>query len=318
MDTPILTSTDDGVWDSVADALEGAGSDLVDALPRAAAAVAILVIGVLVGRVVRHLLRRALRDDHTESFRTVFSKIGGWLVVALAILLAATVAFPSVKPVDILAGAGLFSIAIGFAFKDIFENLLAGMLLLFRQPFESGDQVEVKDAEGTVQRVTIRETRVMTYDGQLKIIPNSDVYKNVIRVQTAEERRRMEFLVGVAYEDDLDLARDTIREALAGVADIADDPAPEALISELAASTINIRARFWCASAQKDALHTLDSAIYEVKTALDEAGVQLPCDIVTIQGTSSLQAALSGRELTPSGSERDPGASGASPRSDDD
>lgn len=311
--TGMLSASDDGLLGIVRDAVGDLGSAIADASPRIAAAAAVLVVGILVGRLVRGILRRVLSDGYTESFRTVFSKIGGWLVVAVAFLLAATIIFPSVKPVDLLAGAGLFSIAIGFAFKDIFENLLAGILLLFRQPFHAGDQVEVSGAEGTVERITIRETRIRAYDGQLKIVPNSDVYKNAIRVQTDEQQRRMEFLVGVAYEDDLDVARSTIRQALAETEGVHSDPAPEALVSELAASTINIRARFWCSSAQRDALHTLDDAIVRVKTSLDDAGVQLPCDIVTIQGTSSLQAALSGRELTPSGSEGNPGGNGRRP-----
>lgn len=289
--------------DEVRNAAEDAGSSLAGALPRILAAVAIVAVGHVAGRIVRYIARRAMGDRHTPSFVTVMSKVAGWLVMGLAILIALTVLFPSVKPVDLLAGAGLFSIAIGFAFRDIFENLLAGVLLLFRQPFESGDQVEVEGAEGTVQRITIRETRIKTYDGQLKIIPNSDVYKNAIRVQTADERRRLEFLVGVAYEDDLDLARETTRDALAACEQVVGDPPPEALLTELGASTVNIRARFWTDSRQLESLEALDAAISAVKTALDDAGVQLPTDIVTIAGTESLTAALrdDGPKLTPSG-----------------
>lgn len=292
------------VVDEIGTAAGDLGNAVADAAPRIVAAIVILLIGHVVGLLVRRLARGALQDRHTPSFVTVMSKVAGGIVVAVAIIIALTVIFPSVKPVDLLAGAGLFSIAIGFAFRDIFENLLAGVLLLFRQPFESGDQVEVEGAEGTVDSITIRETRIRTYDGQLKIVPNSDVYKNAIRVQTAEEKRRVEFVVGVAYEDDLDLARDTIRDALAATDGVYGDPAPEALLTELAASTVNIRARFWCDSRQLDSLEALDRGIAAVKVALDDAGVQLPTDIVTIAGTKSLTAALrdGGPELTPSGS----------------
>ena len=293
------------VWneglDEARQAAERFGQELASAAPRIVAALLVLGAGVVIGRLVRSLLTRWLGPRETPSFTRVMSKVGGWLVVALAALVAATVVFPSVKPVDLLAGAGLFSIALGFAFRDIFENLLAGILLLFRQPFESGDQVEVEGAEGTVEAITIRETRIRTYDGQLKIVPNSDVYKNVIRVQTHETHRRLEFVVGVAYEDDLDLARETTRTALSTTSGVAARPAPEALLSELGASTVNIRARFWCDSAQLPALEVLDRAIYNVKRALDEAGVQLPSDIVTIQATKSLAAAIRGDALTESG-----------------
>lgn len=92
--------------------------------------------------------------------------------------------------------------AVGFAFQDILENTLAGVLLLFRQPFRSGDQIEVKEQSGTVEAITIRETQIWTFDGQLNLVPNRDVYKSVIRVQTHHELRRLEFVVGVAYEND--------------------------------------------------------------------------------------------------------------------
>ena len=89
-------------------------------------------------------------------------------------------------------GIALVIVAIGFAFQDSLENTLAGVLLLFRQPFRSGDQIEVDERSGTVEAITIRETRIKTFDGQLVLIPNRDVHKSVIRVQTHFELRRLE------------------------------------------------------------------------------------------------------------------------------
>lgn len=127
------------------------------------------------------LLRR-----RTLRFARGLSEVGAWLFVVAVFLIAAAVTFRSVKPVDLLAGLGFFSVAVGFAFQDILENTLAGMLLLFRQPFRSGDQIDVVGTSGTVEEITIRETRINTYDGELVIIPNRDVYKNIITVHTHE------------------------------------------------------------------------------------------------------------------------------------
>src|SRR5680860_1023983 len=101
-----------------------------------------------------------LRRNRTASFARVMSKVSGWVLLGLAVMVATAVAFPSVKPVDILAGLGFFSVAVGFAFQDILENTLSGILLLFRQPFESGDQIMVQEQTGTVEAITIRETRI--------------------------------------------------------------------------------------------------------------------------------------------------------------
>ncbi len=284
-------------------------NDLVDALqralPRVGLALGVIVVGYGVALLLRWGLRAVLSRRHTRSFATVMSKLAGWLVLIVAVLSAITIVFPSVKPVDLLAGLGFFSLAVGFAFQDILENVLSGVLLLFREPFRSGDQIEVQDRTGTVEAITIRETRIKTYDGQLILIPNRDVYKSVIRVQTHFEQRRIAFVAGVAYENDAREACDVIREALSQVDGVAADPAPEALVRSLGVSTVDIEARCWADSRQHDSLLVEHAAICAVKSALDEAGIEMPADIVALQATPSFRAALQGDgEITPGGSVR--------------
>jgi small-conductance mechanosensitive channel len=230
------------------------------------------------------------------------SKLGGWIFFGVAVLSATAAAFPSVKPVDLLAGLGFFSVAVGFAFQDILENTLSGVLLLFRQPFRSGDQIQVQDQTGTVEAITIRETRIRTYDGQLVLIPNRDVYKSVIRVQNHFDQRRLSFTMGIAYENDPREACQVVVGALARVEGVADDPPPEALVAELGVSTVDIEARFWCSPRQHESRQVLDEAITAVKAALDDAGIEMPADIVALQATPSFKAALQGDpDVTPGG-----------------
>jgi small conductance mechanosensitive channel len=150
-----------------------------------------------------------------------------------------------VKPVDLLAGLGFFSVAVGFASQDILENTLSGILLLFRQPFRSGDQITVMERAGTVQGITIRETKIITYDGELVVIPNRDVYKNVINVHTHNPEHRLEFVVGIAYENDPTEAIEVIQEALGRVEHVRSDPPPLAIVRELGVSTVDITVFFW-------------------------------------------------------------------------
>ena len=288
------------VSESIRSILEG----VAGALPRLGAAIIVVLVGYVLGRAVRIVLRRLFRQSQTPSFVSVMSKLGGYVVVFLFFLAGLAVAFPSVQPVDLLAGLGFFSVAIGFAFQDILENTLSGVLLLFRQPFESGDQIEVIDQKGTVQGITIRETRIKTFSGELIIIPNRDVYKNVIRVQTHYEQRRIEFVVGVAYENDAREATLVTAEALRSVEGIAAEPAPEAIVVELGVSTVDIQARFWCAPRQHDVQILTDEAIKRVKESLDSSGIEMPADIIALQATPSLKAALQGDDVTPGGSVR--------------
>ncbi|MDW3218975.1 MAG: mechanosensitive ion channel family protein [Acidimicrobiales bacterium] len=289
---PVLAAND--VWE-----------DALDIAPRIGGAIGLVLLGYVGSRILRWILFRSFRGKRTESFSRVMSKVGGWILLTVFVLAATAVAFPSVKPVDLLAGLGFFSVAIGFAFQDILENTLSGVLLLFRQPFESGDQIEVQEQQGTVEAITIRETRLKTFSGELVVIPNRDVYKNAIRVQTHYPDRRISFMVGIAYENDATEATGVVTDALASVDGVATDPGPEALIKQLGVSTVDIEARFWAGSHQHDARVVLDQAIKAVKKHLDDAGIEMPADIVALQATPSFRAALQNDgELTPGGSLR--------------
>ena len=293
-----LAPTDE-VSDSARSILEG----VLEALPRIGVAIALVIVGYVCARLLRAGLGRVFARSQTESFARVMSKLAGYILLFVFVLAAIAVVFPSVEPVDLLAGLGFFSVAVGFAFQDILENTLSGVLLLFRQPFESGDQIEVQEQTGTVQGITIRETRIKTFTGELIVIPNRDVYKNVIRVQTHYDIRRIDFAIGIAYENDAREATAVIVGALNRVDGIASDPAPEALVSELGVSTVNIEARFWCRPRQHDVVVLLDEAIKTVKEALDSSGIEMPADIIALQATPSLKAALQGdADVTPGGS----------------
>ncbi|NNF55797.1 MAG: mechanosensitive ion channel family protein [Acidimicrobiales bacterium] len=296
-----LDSPSQEISDSARNMIEG----FLEAIPRVGVAIVITLIGYVLSRLIRTVLMKVFQRSQTESFARVMSKLAGWIVFGVFALAATAAAFPSVKPVDLLAGLGFFSVAIGFAFQDILENTLSGVLLLIRQPFESGDQIEVSDQAGTVEAITIRETRIKTYDGRLVVIPNRDVYKNVIKVNTHFDDRRVDFVAGVAYENDARHATQVIVDALASLDGVASEPAPEALVTDLGVSTVNIQARFWCSPGQHEVRVMLDEAIKTVKEALDSAGIEMPADIVALQATPSFKAAMEGSaEVTPGGGVR--------------
>jgi len=301
----LASQQDDSVADVGEEISQNAQSMLdnfVDSLPRIGVALAVIIVGYVLSRWLRSLLRRFFCRSHTKSFANVMSRLAGWALLSVFVMSALAVAFPSVKPVDLLAGLGFFSVAVGFAFQDILENTLSGVLLLIRQPFESGDQIEVQGQTGTVEGITIRETRLKTFDGQMILIPNRDVYKNVIRVQTHFPERRQAFVVGIAFENDAREASQVIMDALRSVEGVILDPAPEALVSELGVSTVDIEARFWCDALQHNSRLILDDAIVTVKYWLEDAGIEMPADIIALQATPSFKAAVQGDgNVTPGG-----------------
>lgn len=300
----VLVGTADATAE-IADSASSLWTTMLDALPRLGVAAGVIVVGWLVSRLVRRVARTVFARRASRSFAQVMSKVLGWVFLLLIVLAALAITFPSIRPVDLLAGLGFFSVAVGFAFQDILENTLAGILLIFRQPFRSGDQVEVEGQLGTIEVITIRETRITTFDGELVIIPNRDVYKSVIRVRTANALVRSDFVIGIAYENDATDARDVIEQALRHVDGVSSEPAPTALVEQLNVSTVDLRVRIWTDSRQWDRLTVLDGAIRACKVALEEAGIEMPADIVALQATPSFRAALRGDgDVTPGGSLR--------------
>ncbi len=252
-------------------------------------AIGIVVGAWLISKAIQRFGGPLLAKRRTESFGRVMSKLLGYAVITLGVFVAAVIVFPSFKPVDVLAGLGIFSIAIGFAFQDILSNLLAGILLLIREPFEGGDQIEVVEQRGTVERITIRETQIRTFDGEKVVIPNAQVYQNVIRVQTAYGPKRTTLVIGLDDWEDLDRAADIVLEAVGDIDGVESDPAPEAYFSEFGDSVTNMDLRYWTQPRQADVRRVQDQVIRSVGRALRDAEIAMPSPITEIDVRPSVR-----------------------------
>ena len=198
------------------------------------------------------------------------------MFMVAAFLFAMAIVFPSIHPSDVFATLGIGSVAIGFAFKDILQNLLAGLLLLIRRPYRRGDQIAVNGFEGTVDRIETRATIIRTYDGRQVIIPNSDVYTSSVTVNTAHPNRRDELVVGIGYGDDPEKAIDVFRSAIAKVEGVLSDPAPEVLPVALNDSTVDLKARWWAKSIRTEQVHVRANVILAIFKTAKKHGIDLP------------------------------------------
>ncbi len=247
-------------------------------LPNIVVALALFALAFVVGWLVERSFR-SWSDRHDRSnLGAVLGSLIRWLIVLLGALLGLTVVIPSLRPGDLLAGLGIGSVAIGFAFKDILQNWLAGLLILFQRPFRVGDQIVVNGYEGTVEWIETRATIIAQYDGRRALIPNAEVYSNAVTVNTARPTRRSHYDVGIGYGDDIGAARAAILAAIGTVDGVEADPAPEVLVWELAASTVDLRVRWWTNSMRTDVVHVQAAVLEGVKHALDEAGIDMPFD----------------------------------------
>ena len=166
--------------------------------------------------------------------------------------------------------------AIGFAFKDILQNLLAGLLLVIRRPYQRGDQIVVKGYEGTVEQIESRATFLKTYDGLRVIIPNSDVYTSPVVVKTAYDHHRDELVVGIGYGDNPDEAVEYFRAAVAAVEGVASAPPVEVIPWALNDSTVDLKVRWWGDSSRLEQVLLKGRVILAVAKAAKVHGVDLP------------------------------------------
>lgn len=193
----------------------------------------------------------------------------------------------------LLGGLGLSAFLVGFAFKDIAENFLAGVILAFNRPFNVHDSIQVKDLMGRVMELNLRTTRIKTYDGKDIYVPNALVLKEPVTNFTRDGQIRQDFLVGIDYEADAEaviailLAQVKLEPLVLQQA----SRQPFAVVEELATSTVNVRVYFWAAAEEyrRGVLELRSRVMNRVKNTLLAAdNVSLPSDIVQVQFPKSL------------------------------
>ncbi len=261
-----------GLYDKVDSWADG----FIALLPNIGVAIVLFILFWVIGWAVKRSLLAWARRRRRENLGEV---LGGFLkaaIIILGALLAMTIILPTLKPADLVAGLGIGSVAIGFAFKDILQNWLAGLLILIREPFRPGDQIVINGYEGTVDHIETRVTAIRTYDGRLALIPNADVYTNAVIVNTAFPTRRTECHIRIDYGDDIETAMALVLEAVSKAPGVLSEPAPDVLLVDLPASWVTIRTRWWTNPHRLDILQVRSNVIAAIKLALEEAGFDMP------------------------------------------
>ena len=238
---------------------------VTDILPELVSALAVIALTWGVSRLAKMIIARLGGRMHLRSnlieVLSMLASVGLWLI---GTLIAVTLVFPSITPAKALTTLGLGSVAIGFAFKDTFENFLAGILILLREPFALGDFVECEDIEGQVEKITIRDTHIRQTDGQLVVVPNHMLFQNPVTVRTSRDLRRITVICGVAYGEDIDIARDVISKAV------------RIFATNFGASSVDFEVTWWTGSKPIDVRQSRDQVIAAVKRALDDKGIEIP------------------------------------------
>ena len=180
----------------------------IEVMPQLLIALVIILLTYAFAKLARNIAQRILKKTKLRksliNLLILFSSIAIWII---GIMIAAIIAFPGLTPTKMLAGLGIGSVAIGFAFKDIFENFLAGIIILLRKEMRINDFIACEGYEGTVEAILVRETHIRQPDGELVILPNSILFKNPLTIRTDLDQRRTTIICGVGYGENVDEAR---------------------------------------------------------------------------------------------------------------
>jgi len=253
---------------------------------------AIWVIGrlVVVPLIERALDRRDL-DEHAKNPLLLLTRFGvGFLALAIAFSFAG---FGNLL-VSMAGIAAAGALAIGLAMQNVISNFVSGVFIYTDKPFRIGDWIEWDDGtySGVVEDISLRVTRVRTFDNELLTVPNSALTESVLKNPVEADKLRLKFVFGIGYDDDIQQATDIIVEEAERHPDIMDDPTPSVRLTELGSSDVGLQSRFWIANPSRaDFVRIRGEYVTAVKQRFDEEGIDIPYPVRTLEGGLEFESA---------------------------
>ncbi len=267
----------------------------VEHVPDIVLSILIIAFGIIISNFLSKIFRKTIeRKAHDTLMAHFLAKTFKVILYILVIMFALNIAGLKGIATGILTAAGASALIFGFAFKDLGENFLAGVILSFNRPFNLDDSIKIDDIFGKVKAMEFRYTKLKTFDGRDVYIPNGDLIKKAVFNYTEDGFIRSEFVVGIAYEDSHVEAQNLILQTVRNSPGVVEDQNHEAfvILDELAASTVNMKVYFWVKTLEfrREALMKRSDVIANVKEAVLANGMHFPADIHEIKLYDSQKA----------------------------
>jgi small-conductance mechanosensitive channel len=260
----------------ILDSVDALLTKFFERLPYFIAGLIVLLLFWLLAKILKNIFLTASKKTELDlRLRILFSRLIVIATFILGIFTALTVVIPTFSFGNLIAGLGFTSFIVGFATKDILNNLLSGVLILWKQPFQIGDYIFVKDKQGKVEYIGVRTTTLRMDDGEMILMPNGDMYSNPLVIRGAGAERRMKLQISVGYEAQIELAKTSILNVLETVRGVVKEPRPSVYVTELSAEGVNLSVLFWIKTNENKPMEVFDSVATEIKNALTEAKIEL-------------------------------------------
>jgi small conductance mechanosensitive channel len=240
---------------------------------RVISAIAIIVIGRWVAKGITRIIERLMQKRKVDETLVSFVSNLGY-VAMLAFVIIAALNKLGIQTASFIAVVGAAGLAIGLALQGSLSNFAAGILMIIFRPFKVGDYIEGAGVAGTVEAIQIFTTQLKTPDNKTVIIPNSKISSDNIVNYSTKGTRRVELVFGIAYDDDIDQARQIIMDIIEKDERVFKDPEPIVVLSELADSSVNLTMRAWSKSG--DHWNIFFETNEKVKKAFDAQGITIP------------------------------------------
>lgn len=258
---------------------------VIEQLPYIASGIVVLAFFWLLSKIFKKIFwATSSRTKLDNRLRILFSRLIGILILVLGIFTALTVIVPSFRFGDLIAGLGFTSFIVGFATKDILNNLLSGVLILWKQPFKIGDYIFVKDKQGKVEYIGVRATTLKMDDGERILMPNGEMYSQPLVIRGAGAARRMKLKIIIGYDAEIEQAKAKIIAALNDVGGVVADPTPSVYVTDLASEGVDLSIYFWINTNEHSPLAVFDRVATGIKKALSKSDIELyPTSPIIVQ-----------------------------------
>lgn len=274
------TKVKDVTWNSINKILVS----IVEQIPLIIAGLIVLLIFWILSKAAKSIFLSASgRTKLDNRLRILFSRLISVVILSIGVLTSLTV-FTTLDFGNLIAGLGFTSFVIGFATKDILNNLLSGVLILWQQPFRIGDYLFVGSNQGKVEYIGVRATQLRKDDGELVLIPNGDMYSSAITIRGAGKERRMLLKISIGYDCDVGRAKEIVERVLINTEGVVAEPKPTAVVTDLSSDGVNISIYFWINTDRDKPMNVFDVVATKVKKALDDGGIEMyPPSSVIVQ-----------------------------------
>lgn len=281
--------------ETIRTAVEEKVEALLGLLPEIVAAVLVLALFIAIGAAIAAGLGRALRaTGRADRYVRLSRRLVRWLVGGLGLVLALQILGLTAMAASLIATGGIAAIVFGFAFREIGENLLAGIFLAVSRSFEVGDLIESSDLRGVVRDIDLRQVHIRTADGRDIFIPSAQIFKNPLVNFTRDHLRRAEFTVGIDYRDDPEAARKLLAATVASHEGVLDRPSPAIQLESFSPTTVDLGVYFWVRTDRSDLVDTRSAVMAACRRALADEGFTFASEIRTGVDLSPVSVDIAG------------------------